>query len=126
MVGASFDTIYRYPLAGSTAAVPQLAPPPTPGIVTVPFMLGGVNRPSLREFRIRSRQVACSASGMYGLTSFSVSACLAKGGGLLGKGCVGHACSPGTSDFGTGRSSIGHNGCPVTRSSTKRNPCLVG
>jgi hypothetical protein len=33
--------------------------------------------------------------------------------------------SPGTSDFGTGRSSIGHTGSPVARSRTKMNPCSV-
>ena len=88
--------------------------------------LGGVNSPSLRALRIRSRHSACSSAGMYGFTSFSVRACRAKGGGLVGKGCVGHDCSPGTSDFGTGRSSTGQIGWPVRRSSTNRNPCLVG
>jgi len=39
-------------------------------------------------------------------------------GGLVGKGCVGDVFSPGTSVCGTGRSSIGHTGCPVTRSNT--------
>jgi len=29
------------------------------------------------------------------------------------------------SNFGTGRSSIGHTGLPVTRSKTKTNPCVV-
>jgi hypothetical protein len=35
------------------------------------------------------------------------------------------ARSPGTSDGGTGRSSIGQIGLPVTRSNANRNPCLV-
>jgi hypothetical protein len=35
-------------------------------------------------------------------------------GGLVGKGCVGQASSPGALDFGTARSSMGHTGLPVT------------
>src|SRR4029077_4175603 len=101
MVGASFETIYNVPLVGSTAEVAQLAPPPTPGIESVPRRLGGVKMPSLRALRIFSRQADCSSAGRYGLTSLSVRACRANGGGLVGNGCVGHACSPGTSDFGT-------------------------
>ena len=34
--------------------------------------------------------------------------------------------NPGTSDWGTTRSSIGHTGWPVTRSNTHRNACLPG
>ena len=47
-----------------------------------------------------------------------------NGAGLVGKGCVGQDCSPGISLFGTGRSSIGQSGCPVTRSRTYRKPVL--
>ena len=50
----------------------------------------------------------------------------AYAGGLVGNGCVGLVVSPGTSEAGTGRSSIGHTGCPVTRSNTKRNACFPG
>src|SRR5215510_4821700 len=50
----------------------------------------------------------------------------AYAGGLVGNGCVGDVFSPGTSDCGTGRSSIGHTGCPVTRSKTNTNVCFVG
>ena len=55
---------------------------------------------------------------MYWLISFSFSDCFAKGGGLVGNGCVGQPCSPGTSLAGTGRSSIGQIGSPVTRLKT--------
>ena len=72
---------------------------------------------------MRSR--ARSSSGRNGLISFSVKDCRANGGGAVGNGCVGHACSPGMSDFGTGRSSIGQIGSPVSRLNTKRKPCLV-
>ena len=44
------------------------------------------------------------------------------GFGFKGNGCVGQACSPGTSEAGTGLSSIGNKGSPVSRFSTYRNP----
>src|SRR5437868_4239645 len=45
-VGSSLDTMYIVPFAGSTAELPQLAPPLWPGSSIVPRMLGGVNSPS--------------------------------------------------------------------------------
>ena len=49
-----------------------------------------------------------------------------NGAGRVGKGCVGQTTSPGMSvSVGTGRSSIGHTGSPVTRSKTYTNPCLL-
>jgi hypothetical protein len=50
---------------------------------------------------------------------------LSKGAGFVGNGCVGDVFSPGTVDCGTGRSTIGQIGSPVSRSSTKTKPCLV-
>src|ERR1035438_7093385 len=47
-------------------------------------------------------------------------------GGLVGNGCVGDVFSPGTSDWGTGRSSIGQTGWPVTRSNTYKKASLLG
>ena len=44
--------------------------------------------------------------------------------GWSGNGCVGDACSPGTSLAGTGRSSIGNSGLPVSRSKRNRWPVL--
>ncbi len=41
------------------------------------------------------------------------------------KGCVGHACSPGTWLAGTGLSLIGTSGCPPVRSNTYNMPVLV-
>src|SRR5688500_10810162 len=49
----------------------------------------------------------------------------AKAGGLTGTGCVGQVSSPGTLLRGTGRSSIGNKGFPVTRLKTKTNPIFV-
>src|SRR5688572_31273049 len=66
----------------------------------------------------------CAVMLLYGLTSSFVNDCFTKGGGLVGKGCVGHVSSPGISLFGTGRSSIGQIGSPVTRSKTNRKPFL--
>ena len=41
------------------------------------------------------------------------------------KGCVGEASSPGTSLFGTARSSTAMRGVPVSRSSTNTRPIFV-
>src|SRR5262249_10189238 len=117
-VGSSFETIYMVPFVGSTAELPQLAPPLWPGNSIVPFMLGGVNRPSLRESRNRWRAASCCSAVRNGLMSFSVKDWRAKGRGRVGKGCVSDVYSPGTSDWGTGRSSMGHRGSPVLRLNT--------
>src|SRR5215471_7761116 len=100
---------YKYPFVGLTAVIPQLAPPLWPGAEMEPRRLG-VNSPSLREFVSISRMAACSASVANGLMSFSVKDCRANGGGLVGNGCVVELHSPGTSDWGTGRSSMGQSG----------------
>jgi len=59
---------------------------------------------------------------MNGFTFSGRNTCRAKAGGLVGNGCVGDDTSPGTSLLGTGRSSMGHSGLPLTRSNTYRNP----
>src|SRR5262245_54562600 len=107
------------PAAGSAAVVPQLAPPAFPGICIVLVAAGGVNSPLLTDVLTISVHFWRSASSeRYGLMSATVNACRANGGMTVGKGCVGHDCSPGTSVCGTFRSSIGHNGSPVTRLKT--------
>ena len=55
----------------------------------------------------------------------SVTPCRSNAAGLVGNGWVGETRSPGTSACGTGRSSIGHSGSPVTRSKTNRKACFV-
>jgi hypothetical protein len=50
------------PFVGLTAELPQFAPPLCPGSSIEPFMLGGVNTPSLREFFSNSRTLACSSA----------------------------------------------------------------
>src|SRR5262245_5252582 len=119
MVGQSCVLRYIRPLAGFTAPLPQFDPPRAPGIEIVSVKPGGVYSPSLRILLMRSFHAArSSAVRIYGFTSSADANCRAKGGGAVGNGCVGHACSPGMRLFGTGRSSIGQSGLPVTRSKT--------
>src|SRR5688572_19267796 len=87
---------------------------------------GGVNKPSLRIFGNRCFQSAnCSFDKSHGLMSSIVNVCRPNGGTTVGNGCVGHDCSPGMSVCGTGRSSIGQMGAPVTRLKTYRKPVLA-
>src|SRR4030095_5526125 len=66
----------------------------------------------------------CAVMLFSGLMSSFVNDCFTKGGGLVGNGCVGHVCSPGISLFGTGRSSMGQIGSPVSRLKKNKNPFL--
>jgi hypothetical protein len=125
ITGMFLATTYISPRIGSTAPLPQLAPPLWPGIEMLPRMLGGVKSPSLRALRTLAFIASSSAGGRNGLTSFSVNDWRANGAGLVGNGCVGQLASPGTSDCGTGRSSIGNTGSPVLRSNTNTNPIFV-
>src|SRR6266513_2030793 len=103
---------YTVPSVGLAAVVPQLAPPCAPGMATVSTPSdGGMNILPLRAAAILVFQVSRSSGvRMYWLISVSLSDCFANGGGLVGNGCVGHDSSPGTSLFGTGRSSMGQIG----------------
>ncbi len=58
-------------------------------------------------------------------TSSTVKRCGLSGGVRAVKGCVGAVSSFGMSLFGTGRSSTGNTGRPVSRSSTNSIPVLV-
>src|SRR5215218_2410945 len=119
MEGTLMLNTYTMPFAGSAAVQPQLAPPCAPGMETVSLNDGGVKSPSLRAFAMRVFHVSRSSGvRMYGLMSSAVSFCGANGGGAVGNGWVGDAASPGISLVGTRRSSMGHIGCPVTRSNT--------
>src|SRR5689334_18915898 len=119
MVGQSWVLRYINPLVGLTAPLPQFDPPRAPGSEIVSVMPGGVKSPSLRIAAIRFFHAARSSGvRIYGFTSSAVIFCRAKGGGAVGNGCVGHASSPGIRLLGTGRSSMGHSGLPVTRSNT--------
>src|SRR6202030_3896606 len=92
-----------YPKPGQFVAVPEMIAPRVP--LTSPST-PGANGDSTTLYRLRKWRAYRRASG--------------------GKGCVGDVFSPGTSDCGAGRSSIGHTGWPVTRSKTYRKACLPG
>src|SRR5262249_9464359 len=122
--GMSLPTTYTVPLVGSAALPKYNAPPFTLGMRMVSTNPGGVKNP-VRALESRSFHQPFSSSVMNAsYMSFTVIPCRLKGGTTVGKGCVGDVTSPGTSDFGTGRSSTGHSGLPVTRSNTNRNPVL--
>src|SRR5262245_36288351 len=118
-------------VSGSYPAPGQLVPPLVVPIVSAPIgpptvlAAGGRNiGPVLYSWKFFT---ACARiSGVKSISSSIVTACRAYAGGLVGNGCVGEYHSPGTSPFGTGRSSIGHTGCPVTRSKTYRKASLDG
>src|ERR1039458_2877332 len=117
--------------SGSNEAPGQLVPPPSVPMVRAasgpPTLLttGGRNiGPILYSFT-RSSALAWS-SGVKSIRLSTVIAWRAYAGGLVGNGCVGEYHSPGTSPCGTGRSSIGQTGFPVTRSKTYRNDSLLG
>src|SRR5215216_2520630 len=112
------------PRCGSNATLPQFVPPITPGYWMVPPRLEGVKMPSLRWRSISFRHCLRS-QGLSPQASSLLSVVGANGCGFVGKGCVGQLWSPGTSDWGTGRSSIGKIGSPVSRLRRKRKPILV-
>ena len=113
------------PVSGSNAAPVQSAPPTDPDSWIVPCVPlgsalttdGGVNNGPVTKCLVSS--IACArSSGVKSIRSSTLSPWRSNAGGLVGNSCVGEAFSPGTADAGTGRSSIGHTGLPVTRSST--------
>ena len=108
------------PVPGSDAAVPNTEPPLLPGRCIVSMKSIGVNSPRFLVPRRRSRKASRSSGVMLlkGLMSSSVKVSLLNGGTTVGNGCVGQLFSPGMPLIGTGRSSIGQIGSPVTRSNT--------
>ena len=120
---------YRYmmPVSGSYDPPGQLAPFGTNKVACRPFSprtIGGVKTgPVLYCETISS--AAARSSGVKSMSSSSrTSSCrssalpLERGRCLVGNGCVGAYHSPDTFPAGTGRSSIGQTGSPVTRSNT--------
>src|SRR5262249_6631105 len=102
----------------------QFAPPLYPGLTIVPRSVGGVYGGPKSNF-LRMANASDFSSGVKSITSSSDTPNRSKRGGLVGNGCVDQAFSPGRLDWGTGRSSIGQIGFPVTRSNVKMNPCFV-
>ena len=72
-------------------------------------MDGGVNSGPIL-YCLTSSIASARSSGVKSIRSSIVDPCRSNGGGLVGNGCVGAVRSPGVSDAGTGRSSIGHTG----------------
>ena len=95
--------------------------PPGSSLTTV----GGV-KSGPRTKRAAVARACSSRSEVKSIRSSSPTPWCANAGGRVGNGWVDDACSPGTVDGGTGRSSIGHTGSPVARSKTYRNPVLLG
>src|SRR5215831_7367001 len=130
-VGVLTEKTYSIFVSGSNDPPNQLEPPPAEGSINVASgpghveTTGGVKSgPSL--YFAATFSASALISGVQSMRSASDVPCVSYAGGFVGNGCVGEYHSPGTSPFATGRSSIGHTGCPVMRSNTYRNDCFVG
>src|SRR5436190_23845599 len=124
------EDTYKTPVSASTAPPGQLAPPTWEGNISVaalPFVsgtIGGVySGPNLYCEAIW--MASARSAGVKSIRSSRLVPWRSNGAGLVGNGWVGEVLSPGTSDCGTGRSTIGQTGSPVTRSNTKVSACLV-
>src|ERR1700756_4530055 len=92
--GMFIDRTNMLPSFGFDAVEPQLAPPWLPGISIVSVSSGGVKRPLLTAASIFVFHVTRSSEvKIYGSKSAEVNDCTAKGGGLVGNGCVGEVTS---------------------------------
>ena len=115
------DGMKSRPVSGSTAVPGQFTPPPGPGDWMIGFpnpRTGGGVKMGPSCARSATRIASSRSSGVKSIRSSMVIPCRSNGGGRVGKGCVGEYHSPGTLPAGTGRSSIGQTGSPVTRSKT--------
>ena len=113
------------PVSGSTPAPLQLAPPAVPGLKMVPCLPPGRGSSRIGAVNIgphaywsSSSTASARSSGVKSMRSSTRTPCSSNGGGFVGNGWVGASRSPGTSEAGTGRSSMGQTGSPVTRSKT--------
>ena len=104
------------------AAPAQVAAPPSGGRIRVPCQPPssrreiGVNSGPSRYGCTTSTAISRS-SGVKSMRSSMVTPWYSNGAGRVGNGWVGETYSPGMFvSVGTGRSSIGHTGSPVTRS----------
>ena len=84
-------------------------------VAASPRIDGGVKiSPTMYGSTISSASALISS--VKSIRSSSVMPCRSNGSGFVGNGCVGDIHSPGVSEPGTGRSTIGQTGSPVTRS----------
>src|SRR6266853_2444238 len=125
------EKTYSVCVSGSYDPPGQFAPPNAPGETIVasgpPNLLtdGGVNSGPIRYCETNLSASAWSSGVKLIKLSLEIP-WLSNAGGLDGNGCVGEYHSPGTSPCGTGRSSIGQMGSPVSRLKTYSTPCFVG
>ena len=116
------DETKSRPVSTSTAEPCQFAPPPAPGTwmkgTSAPRTTGGEKIGPKRARELTISSASARSSGVKSMRSSGVIPCRSNGAGLVGNGCVGEYHSPGTFPWGTGRSSIGQTGSPVTRSKT--------
>src|SRR5688572_19015459 len=106
-----------YEMPGQLVAVPGPTAP-SRVLLTLPST-GGLNGDGACLYRFSTSSASCRSAGVKSIRSSGTRKWLrAYGAGLVGCGCVGDVFSPGTSDCGTGRSSIGQIGSPVARSNT--------
>src|SRR5579859_5162500 len=103
-----------YPSPGSNDTPAQLAPPMALGNARRGSRPKGVKGPRVLYFANCAAQYSWISGEMLE-TSSAVILSRASGGGFSGNGWVGHDASPGTSLFGTGRSSTPQTGFPVSR-----------
>ena len=125
------DGTYNHPESGSMAAPPQVAAPPSGGRIRVPCHppatgreIGVKSGPNLNG--LTASIAIWRISGVKSTRSSIVTPWYSNGAGFVGNGWVGETYSPGMLvSVGTGRSSIGQTGSPVTRSNVYTNPCLL-
>src|SRR4249919_3512954 len=114
-LAAVTEKMYMMRVSGSNDPPSQLAPPVAAGRISVArgpshlLTTGGVKIGPILYFDTNSSAWALS-SGVKSIRSSTDTPCRSNAGGFVGNGCVGAYHSPGTSPFGTGRSSIGHTG----------------
>ena len=104
------DPTYSMPVSGSNAPPSQFAPPSVPGRISVPRVPsgasttdGGVNGLSPSRNGAIALSASARSSGVKSIRSSTRTPCRSNAAGFDGIGCVAAACSPGTSDAGTGR-----------------------
>src|SRR4029450_6807908 len=115
-------------VSGSYEPPGQLAANDCISIASGPSILlttGGVNIGPILYFET-SFTASARSSGVKSIRLSTDTPCRSYAGGLVTNGCVGEYHSPGTSPFGTGRSSIGHTGFAVPRSNTYRQTSVLG
>src|SRR6185436_19760426 len=119
------------PVSTSKPAPGQLVPPAVLPMLIEPSSfdsgpVGGTYGDCSQRKNLRFASACLRSSGVKSMRSLSRMKMRAYGTGLVTKGCVGDVCSCFNVVWGTGRSSIGQIGTPVTRSKQYSQPCFDG